>query len=237
MLFNFKPFFEYAQKNNISLPEHTEKALTTYGELLLKWNEQINLTAITDPEEIVIKHFIDSMSILKYIDLKDGQSLIDVGTGAGFPGMVIKILRPNVNVTLLDGHGKRFIFLKDLEETLGIFAKNLHNRAELAAKDETLRESFDFAVARAVARFPTLLEYCMPFVKVGGYFVSMKGPEAKEEILEGKNAVSILGGSEPTLFEELLPNDNKRSFIITKKAQKTPPKYPRPSAKIKSKSL
>lgn len=235
--FDLKPFFDYAQQNNIALPEHTENCLSSYGELLLKWNEQINLTAITEPSEIVIKHFIDSMSLLKYIDLKDGQSLIDVGTGAGFPGMVIKILRPNVNVTLLDGHAKRFIFLKDLQEKIGIFTENLHSRAELASKEENLRESFDFAVARAVARFPTLLEYCMPFVKVGGSFVSMKGPEAKEEILEGKNAVSVLGGKSPTLFEELLPNNNKRSFIVTKKAEKTPLKYPRASAKIKSKSL
>ena len=122
--FNFKPFLDYAEKNNLSLPENAVESLTLYGNLLLEWNEKINLTAIKEPDEIVVKHFIDSLSLLKIINPKAGESLIDVGTGAGFPGMVIKILRPELNVTLLDGHAKRFIFLEDLQNQLGIKTEN-----------------------------------------------------------------------------------------------------------------
>ena len=190
--FNFTPFLQYANENNISLPENAVESLTLYGNLLLEWNEKINLTAIKDPAEIVVKHFIDSLSLLKVIDPKENESLIDVGTGAGFPGMVIKILRPEVNVTLLDGHAKRFIFLEDLQNKLGIKAENLHIRAELASKEEKYREKFDYVTARAVARLNTLAEYCMPFVKKGGTFVSMKGPTAEEEVTNGKKAIEIL---------------------------------------------
>ena len=192
--FDFTPFFEYAKQNGITLPEAAENHLTTYGNLLLEWNEKINLTAITDPEDIVIKHFTDCLSLLKIIDPKPGQSLIDVGTGAGFPGMVIKILRPDVDVTLLDGHQKRFLFLEDLQNQIGIKAINLHCRAELAAKEKLYRERYDFATARAVANLPALSELCLPFVKVGGRFVAMKGSGGKEELDASKNAIFLLGG-------------------------------------------
>lgn len=235
--FNFKPLLEYAEKNNIFLPENTVESLTLYGNLLLEWNEKINLTAIKDPDEIVVKHFIDSLSLLKIISPKDGDSLIDVGTGAGFPGMVIKILRPKLNVTLLDGHAKRFIFLEDLQAKLGIKAENLHIRAELAAKDIKYREKFDFATARAVARLNTLSEYCLPFVKRGGKFVSMKGPTAEEELTEGKKAIEILGGENLSLIKENLPMDNTRFFITAEKGKNTPEKYPRASAKISKNPL
>ena len=189
--FNFKPFLDYAEKNNLSLPENAVESLTLYGNLLLEWNEKINLTAIKEPDEIVVKHFIDSLSLLKIINPNSGESLIDVGTGAGFPGMVIKILRPKLNVTLIDGHAKRFIFLEDLQNQLGIKTENLHMRAELAAKDVKYREALNYATARAVARLNTLAEYCLPFVKKGGIFVSMKGPGAEEELIEGKKAIEI----------------------------------------------
>lgn len=235
--FNFKPLLDYAKVNNISLPENAVESLTVYGNLLLEWNEKINLTAIKDPDEIVVKHFIDSLSLLKIISPKSGESLIDVGTGAGFPGMVIKILRPELKVTLLDGHAKRFIFLEDLQNQLGIKAENLHIRAELAAKEEKYREKFDYVTARAVARLNTLSEYCMPFVKKGGTFVSMKGPGAEEELLEGKKAIEILGGDNLSIIKENLPMDNTRFFITAKKTKNTPEKYPRASAKISKSPL
>ena len=235
--FNFKPFLDYAEKNNISLPKNVVENLSLYGNLLLEWNEKINLTAIKDPDEIVVKHFIDSLSLLKIINPKKGDSLIDIGTGAGFPGMVIKILRPDVNVTLLDGHAKRFIFLEDLQNKLCIKTENLHIRAELAAKEKKYRENFDFATARAVARLNTLAEYCMPFVKVGGVFVSMKGPSAEEELKEGKKAIEVLGGEKLSLIKENLPMDNTRFFITAYKQKTTPEKYPRASAKISKNPL
>ena len=235
--FNFTPFLQYANENNISLPENAVESLTLYGNLLLEWNEKINLTAIKEPSEIVVKHFIDSLSLLKVIDPVSGESLIDVGTGAGFPGMVIKILRPEVNVTLLDGHAKRFIFLEDLQNKLGIKAENLHIRAELASKEEKYREKFDYVTARAVARLNTLAEYCMPFVKLGGRFVSMKGPTAEQEVTHGKKAIEILGGENLTLIKENLPMDNTRFFITAKKVKNTPEKYPRASAKISKSPL
>lgn len=230
--FNFNPFLEYAKKNNIFFPQNTVESLSLYGNLLLEWNEKINLTAIKDPDEIVVKHFIDSLSLLKIIDPKKGESLIDVGTGAGFPGMVIKILRPELNVTLLDGHAKRFIFLEDLQNKLNLKTENLHIRAELAAKDKKYREAFDYATARAVARLNTLSEYCLPFVKQNGKFIAMKGPGAEEELSESKKAISILGGENPSLIKEELPMENIRFFIISSKIKSTGEKYPRASAKI-----
>ena len=235
--FNFKPFLEYAQKNNISIPENTVESLSLYGNLLLQWNEKINLTAIKEPDEIVVKHFIDSLSLLKIIDTKPDENLIDVGTGAGFPGMVIKILRPELKVTLLDGHAKRFIFLEDLQNQLGIKTENLHLRAELAAKDSKYREKYDYVTARAVARLNTLSEYCLPFVKKNGKFIAMKGPGAEEELDEAKKAISILGGDIPSLIKEELPMDNTRNFIVTSKIKPTGEKYPRASAKISKNPL
>ena len=235
--FNFNPLLEYAEKNNISIPDSSVDNLTIYGNLLLEWNEKINLTAITDPLEVVIKHFIDSLSLLKIIDPKEGESLIDVGTGAGFPGMVIKVLRPDLNITLLDGHAKRFIFLSYLQEKLKLPTENLHIRAELAAKDNKYREKFDYATARAVARLPVLSEYCLPFVKKGGKFIAMKGPGADEELIDSKKAIYILGGENAKLITEILPLDNTRNFVVIDKVKATPEKYPRASAKINKSSL
>lgn len=231
-VFDFTPLLSFAEKNKISLPENITERLEIYGRLLIEWNEKINLTAITDPEGIVIKHFTDCMSILKIIDLKPDCSLIDIGSGAGFPGMVLKLLRPKANISLLDGHAKRFIFLEALQKELGIFTENIHMRAELASKEPRYREAFDFVSARAVARLQVLSEYCLPFLKVGGQFVSMKGPEPEEEVKEAKKAIEILGGSEPEIFKEILPDNSCHSLIAIKKISQTPTKYPRPSGKI-----
>ena len=235
--FDFSLLLEYAKQNNISLPDKSLKHLNIYANLLLEWNQKINLTAITEPQEIIIKHFIDSISILKYLKAEKGASIIDIGTGAGFPGMVLKIVRPDLDVTLLDGHAKRFLFLEDLQNNIGLKTNNLHIRAELAGKDTAFRENFDIAIARAVARLPILSEYCLPFVKVGGTFFAMKGPDAENECNEAKNALSILGGSEASLFNEALPKDNMRIIIKVKKKAKTPEKYPRASAQISKKPL
>lgn len=231
-VFNFTPLLSFAEENKIALPENITEALEIYGRLLIEWNEKINLTAITDPDGIVIKHFTDCMSILKVIDLKPGSTLIDIGSGAGFPGMVLKLLRPEAKVSLLDGHAKRFIFLDALQKELGIFTENIHMRAELASKDPKYRESFDFVTARAVARLQVLDEYCLPFLKVGGKFVSMKGPDPEEEVKEAKKGIEILGGSNPEIFKEILPDESCHSLIAIKKISQTPTKYPRPSGKI-----
>ena len=204
---------------------------------MVEWNEKINLTGITKREEVYLKHFYDSLTIAKVIDLTKEETLCDIGTGAGFPGMVLKIVRPDLSVTLLDGHAKRFLFLEDLQNQIGLNAENLHIRAELAGKDIKYREKFDVALARAVARLPVLSEYCLPFVKVGGSFFAMKGPDAENECDEAKNAVSILGGLKAEFFKELLPKDNTRVIIKIKKKEKTPEKYPRASAQISKKPL
>lgn len=234
--FDFLPVFKFAEQNNIVLPNDIGESLSVYGNMLIEWNKKINLTAITEPEEIVSKHFLDCIALLKIIKPKQGQTLLDVGTGAGFPGMVLKIASPNLKVTLLDGHAKRFLFLEDLQRKLGITAENLHARAELAAKEEQYRESFDFVTARAVAKLQVLSEYCLPFVKPGGMFISMKGPEAKAETEQAQNAIKLLGGSRPELFYESLIS-GERVFALSKKISQTPTKYPRISAKITKQPL
>ncbi len=217
-------------------PDRAEK-LNLYGNLLLEWNEKINLTAITEPTDIVIKHFLDCILFLKHVDIPKNAKVIDVGTGAGFPGVVLKIMREDIDLTLLDGLNKRLVFLNDVLEKLHLSAKTVHARAEEAGRKQEFREQYDIACARAVARQNVLLEYCLPFVKVGGQFVAMKGPAAEEEARDGARALSLLGGGKPEIICEKLPTNDERSFIITKKISQTAPKYPRISAKISKQPL
>ncbi|MBQ7045578.1 MAG: 16S rRNA (guanine(527)-N(7))-methyltransferase RsmG [Clostridia bacterium] len=208
-----------------------------YAKMLVEWNEKINLTAITDPEQIVIKHFYDCALILKNFGLKQGASVIDVGTGAGFPGVVLKILRPDIKLTLLDSLNKRINFLNELCAALKIDVTTIHARAEDAAQKNGLREQFDVATARAVARLNVLCEYCLPFVKKGGTFLSLKGPAANEEAVEAKNAIKVLGGELRSICSETIADNEQRCFVIIKKISQTPPKYPRISAKLKKQPL
>lgn len=220
------------KNRGIEIDETAAKRLQKYAQMLTEWNEKINLTAITDPEGIVIKHFLDSALLLCHTDLKEGVRVIDVGTGAGFPGMVLKILRPEIDLTLLDGLNKRLIFLNEVAKELGLEVKTVHLRAEEAGRKEEFRERFDLATARAVAELRTLYEYCLPLCKKGGVFIAMKGPSAEEEFGNAKKAKGILGGGETVIKTETLTGEETRTFVITKKISQTPPKYPRQSAKI-----
>ena len=218
----------------IELDEEKYKKLDIYADFLVKYNENVNLTAITEPHEVLRKHFIDSVLLSKYVDIQQDSSLIDVGTGAGFPSVPLKILRPDIKLTLLDSLNKRIDFLKQLCDKLEIEAEFLHERAENVSKKTEYREKFNYSCARAVANMSLLSELCIPFVKVGGSFLAMKGPS--EDISLGKNAVEVLGGKiEKSVDYELF--DESRRIVVVKKISQTPPKYPRNSSQIKKKSL
>lgn len=212
----------------VGLDDAKIKQLNLYGNLLLEWNEKINLTAITEPQAVLYKHFYDCILFLKHNNIPQSATLIDVGTGAGFPGMVLKIVRPDLKVTLLDSLNKRLIFLNDVIEQLGLIGiETVHLRAEEAGKSKLHREKYDVATARAVATLPVLLEYCVPLVKAGGQFVAMKGPSAEEELALCENAQKILGVKAGEVVFETLTGDEKRAFVSLKKISQTPPKYPR----------
>ena len=211
--------------------------LNAYGNLLLTWNEKINLTAITEPTDVLYKHFYDCLLFFKNVDVKQGAAIIDVGTGAGFPGMVLKIARPDIKLTLLDGLNKRLLFLDEVLSELGLAADTVHSRAEDGGKNPEYREKFDIACARAVAALPALCEYCIPFVKVGGIFVAMKGSSGKDEAASAQNAYKLLGCGKPDILCETLTGEEQRTFIISKKISQTSTKYPRNSGKIAKSAL
>ncbi len=228
----------YIKDYKITLTENQYEQFQKYFELLAEWNEKMNLTAITDESGVALKHFADSLSLLNFVDIPQNSSLADVGTGAGFPGVVLKIARPDIKLTLIDSLNKRLVFLNEVCSQLGIDAELIHSRAEDGARDEKLRESFDFAVSRAVARMNVLSEYCLPYVKVGGAFCAMKGAQANEEFKESLNAINTLGGKlEKKYFFELPENGGERAIAVVRKVKNTPQKYPRLSGKIKAKAL
>ncbi len=226
-----------AEKIGISLDETALTRLDKYAEMLIETNKTLNLTAITEPDEVLYKHFIDSLSLLSVVDLKQGAKVIDVGTGAGFPGVVLLIARPDIKITLMDGTNKRLSFISSVLDEIGLSAEILHSRAELAGKDKGCREKFDLATARAVANMNTLSEYCLPFVKVGGIFAPMKAAKADEELDLARGAVKLLGGEIDRVCRLNIENCGERCIIITKKISQTPPKYPRASAQISKKPL
>lgn len=223
---------ELALKFGVELDETALERFNIYAKELVEWNEKINLTAITDAEGIVVKHFADSLSIFKYADIPENSKVIDVGTGAGFPGVAMLIARPDLKVTLLDSTAKKLNVIRDILSKLGLEAEILHTRAEQAGQDKEYREKFDFATARAVANLRELSEYCLPFVKVDGRFISMKAAKATEEIDGAKKAISLLGGKIENVESFNLEDAGERNIITIKKISTLSPKYPRPSAKI-----
>ncbi|MCR5758312.1 MAG: 16S rRNA (guanine(527)-N(7))-methyltransferase RsmG [Selenomonas sp.] len=200
-----------------------------YFELLVGWNEKINLTAITEPGEVAIKHMIDSITAYDAALFTDGTTVIDVGTGAGFPGLPLKIFCPKIKLTLMDSLNKRIRFLQTVVDELGLTGVEcIHARAEEGARNKKYRESFDIAVSRAVARLPILCEYCLPFVKKGGHFVALKGLQYQDETNEAAKAIKLLGGSKVEIRPVKLPGlDDKRAVICITKTMLTPKAYPR----------
>ncbi len=220
-----------------ALDETAIGRLNLYGNLLCEWNERMNLTAITEPDEVLYKHFYDCLLFFKKIKVAQGAEIIDVGTGAGFPGVVLKIARPDIKLTLLDSLAKRLTFLNEVLKALGLEADTVHSRAEDGGKDPRMREKFDIACARAVANLPVLCEYCIPFVKKGGLFVAMKGSSGQEEASLAQNAYKTLGCEKPKIICENLRQGEQRTFIISKKISQTPTKYPRNAGKITKNAL
>lgn len=212
---------------NISLSKVQTKQFYNYMNILIEWNNKINLTAIIEPEEIICKHFVDSLTVIEKI--KGDAKIIDVGTGAGFPGIPIKIVLPNVKVVLLDSLNKRINFLNEVIEKLNLEKiETVHGRAEDYGRNKNFREKFDYSIARAVAPLNILTEYLMPFVKEYGKCICMKGPNAIQEIESSKNAIKILGGNEIVNEEIIIQNtDIKRNIIVINKERKTELKYPR----------
>ena len=218
---------ELSKKINIDITDEQLEKFYRYMELLLEWNEKINLTAITEVDEVILKHFIDSMTVLKY--LKDDESIIDVGTGAGFPGIPIAIMKQKEKITLLDSLNKRINFLNEVCNELRIDnVKTYHGRAEEYGNNKEHREKYDIAVSRAVANMTTLVEYLLPFVKVGGICICMKGNEIEEELEQAKYAIKELGGKIEKIERFNLPNsDMERNIIVITKTKETPNRYPR----------
>lgn len=200
-----------------------------YQQLLLEWNQQINLTAIIEPYEVQVRHFLDSLSLFKFVELKEAMRVVDVGTGAGFPGLPMHIVMPSLHTTLLDSTNKKLKFLDTVIDTLNLHGvKTVHARAEDAAREQTHRENYDIVVARAVARLPVLLEYTLPYVRLGGYFVAMKGTTIYDEINDSNQALKILGGVVENVYEVNLPDVETTHYVtLIKKAQSTPSLYPR----------
>lgn len=216
-----------AQEIGYNLQEEQLEQFFTYKELLIEWNKKMNLTAIEQEEDIITKHFIDSLSIASYIP--DTTKIIDIGTGAGFPGIPLKILKKDLSITLLDSLNKRITFLEEVIRNLSLEnIQAVHARAEELAHKEEYREQYDIAVSRAVAPMHTLLEYMLPYVKIGGKCICMKGPNLQEESKDLQNCLEILGGKIEKIEELVLPETEiKRNIMLIKKENKTPKKYPR----------
>ena len=218
-----------AAEYGISLSDTQMEQYNRYFELLVEWNEKINLTAITEPKEVAIKHMIDSITAYDKKIFQKGTTVIDVGTGAGFPGLPLKIFCPEIKLTLMDSLNKRIKFLQTVVEELGLKdVECVHARAEEGARNKKYRESFDIAVSRAVARLPILCEYCLPFVKKGGHFIALKGMQYHDEAEEAAKAIKVMGGSKTEIRPVKLPElDDKRAVITITKTMPTPKAYPR----------
>lgn len=238
---NPENFINALTEKGFELSSKQKEQFAIYYQELVKTNEKVNLTRITDEKDVYQKHFYDSMTpVFEFPDLFKGEkSLCDVGAGAGFPSLPIKILCPELKVTIIDSLGKRLKFLEALVGKLGLTDITLvHSRAEDAGQNPALREKFDLVTARAVARMSVLGEYCLPLVKLDGYFIALKGPKADDELASAKKAIKLLGGKTQKVVELTLPNsDDERTLILVKKLTKTPKKYPRQAGTPNKKPL
>lgn len=221
---------------NIELTEEQINKFNIYCNMLIEWNSKMNLTAIKEPTEIAVKHFVDSCSVLNYVKIKKNAKVIDIGTGAGFPGIPLKILREDLDITLLDSLNKRLVFLNEVAKELNLELNTVHSRAEDLGRQENHREQYDIAISRAVAPLNVLSEYSIPFVRKGGKFISMKGPNVQSEIDEAKKGIRILGGKCNNVVQFSI-GDNSRSIVIVDKLNPTPYTYPRHGSKISKKPL
>lgn len=221
----------------VSLGEEALNSFDLLASLLIEQNKTMNLTAITEPDEIVVKHFADSLTLLSVTDIPNGAKILDLGTGAGFPGLPLLIARPDIDLTMLDGTAKKLNYINATLERLSLNAETLHARAEEAGKSPKYREKYDIVCSRAVAALNVLCEYCLPFVRVGGKFVAMKSAKAPEELELARNAISLLGGKVTDIKSLTLSDGGERNIIIIEKISHIPPKYPRVSAQIAKKPL
>ncbi len=227
------------EKMGVSLTEKQLEQFMTYLSLLLEWNEKMNLTAITEKREVVLKHFADCLSLLPFLEQKEAISVIDVGTGAGFPGVPVKIACPQIRLTLLDSLQKRIGFLQEVGTQLQLEEVTyVHSRAEDGGQNEAYREQFDLCVSRAVANLAVLAEYCLPFVKVGGRLAALKGPDAEAEVAQAQGALEKLGGRLVEIKDVMIPyTDLSHKLVFIEKVKETPKKYPRSAGKIKKAPL
>lgn len=238
-MINLKLLKEEAERIGVELDETALNNFDMLAQMLVDWNGRINLTAITDPMGIVYKHFADSLTAFAAVDIPQGATFVDVGTGGGFPGMPLLIARPDLNGVLLDSTKKKLMFVDYCLNKLNLNnqGKTLHMRAEEAGIKLELRNHFDFSFSRAVANLRDLSEYCLPLTKVGGTFVALKGAKAQEEIEKAKAAIKILGGEIVDVKQLFLSDMGERNIVVIKKSSPTPPKYPRASAKIAKEPL
>lgn len=222
--------------NNVGLKFDEKKydQFMKYKDLIKEWNEKVNLTAIKEDDAIVKKHFIDSLKVFEFNQIKNAKNIIDIGTGGGFPGIPMKIIKPEINIVLLDSLNKRVNFLNEVINSLKLNnIKAIHGRAEDFAQERQYREKFDVAVSRAVANLTVLSEYCIPYVKVGGYFVAMKGPAVEEEIKQSKNAIRLLGGKIEHIEKvQIEDSDLNHNLVIISKISSTNRKYPRKAGTV-----
>lgn len=226
---------EYCAEHGLNYTPHIEEKLHRYAEYLMDYNQKVNLTAIKTPEEIEVKHFIDSITLLLATEVRG--RVLDIGSGAGFPGVVLKLFRPEIELTLMDSNGKKATFLELLCQEMEIKGNILLGRAEDFGSNPAHREQYDLVSARAVAELNVLCEYCIPFVKVGGVFAAMKGASWKEELGGAQNAIKTLGGKLKQVNEYILPDGSQRGIILIEKISHTPTNYPRIGAKITKKPL
>lgn len=236
-MFNTSLLISDAERLGIALTDEQLSRFDALSDLLVEQNKTMNLTAITDPDGIATKHFADSISVLAAAEIPSGARVLDVGTGAGFPGIPLLIMRPDIDLTMIDSTAKKLKYVENTVNELGLIATTLHTRAEEAGQSKEYREKFDFVFSRAVAALNVLCEYCLPFVKQNGLFIAMKGAKAQEEVDAAKAAIKTLGGKIIAEKTFSLADGGERTLVVIKKISQIPPKYPRPSAQIAKKPL